>query len=182
MPRILLVRHGQAAGTFTDEIDPGLSELGWSQARATAEKLVVEMPLLLISSPLQRAQETAQAFAELVDKKVEIEPRVSELPSPGLSLTERGPWIQGVMRGSWVDQDERLKSWRADLLTCLVNQDQDCVIFSHFVAINVATGLAVGAEEVTLFKPNNASITELSNDGGRLSLVRRGDEAETKVN
>ncbi len=55
-------------------------------------------------------------------------------------------------------------------------------MFSHFVAINVATGLATGADEVTLFRPDNASITELNNDHGRLSLVRRGDEADTKVN
>lgn len=182
MPRILLVRHGQASATYTDDLDPGLSDLGRSQAEFAAENLKSQMPLALISSPLKRARETAAPLSEMFGASVSIENRISEIPSPGLALEERGPWLRGVMQGVWSDQDDALISWRSDLLNCLMAQKEDCVMFSHFVAINVATGLAIGADEVTLFRPDNASMTELNNDNDELSLVRRGDEADTTVN
>jgi broad specificity phosphatase PhoE len=65
---------------------------------------------------------------------------------------------------------------------CLLSISKDTAIFSHFVAINVALGLAVNSDEVLLFRPGNGSITVLDNAGGELKLVRRGNEAMTKVN
>jgi broad specificity phosphatase PhoE len=182
MPRILLVRHGQAAGTFTDDLDPGLSELGWSQAEIAATALTPEMPMKIISSPLKRAQETAVPLARAFDIEPVIEERIAELPSVGMSLEERGPWIRGVMQSTWSAQSTDLNAWRQRLLDCLLAQQEDCIMFSHFVAINVATAAAMGSDAVTVFRPDNASITELCNDVGELALVRRGDEAETKVN
>ena len=38
MPKIYLIRHGEASGTWADSIDPGLSELGKAQAREAAER------------------------------------------------------------------------------------------------------------------------------------------------
>ena len=61
--RIYLVRHGEATGY--DGADPGLSELGASQAREVAQRLdeIVGAPIDLITSPLRRARETAQPLA-----------------------------------------------------------------------------------------------------------------------
>ncbi|MBT4159877.1 MAG: histidine phosphatase family protein [Gammaproteobacteria bacterium] len=182
MPRILLVRHGQAAGTYTDEMDPGLSEFGQQQARTVADYLTGEMPLTLISSPLKRAKETAEPLRQKYDAKLGIEERVSEIPSPGLSLSERGGWLQGVMQGVWSEQIDDLLQWREALLDCLRSQPADCAIFSHYVAINVATGYAQGDDQVTVFSPDNTSVTELSNESGDLTLVKRGDQAATRVN
>ncbi len=182
MPRILLVRHGQAAGTYTDDMDPGLSELGLQQAGAVADQLTSEMPMALISSPLKRARETAEPLRQMHDAEIRVEDRISEIPSPGLSLNERGAWLRGVMQGVWSQQTGDLLHWREALLDCLRSQSEDCVIFSHYVAINVATGYAQGDDQVTVFSPDNASVTELSNESGDLMLVRRGDQAVTRVN
>ena len=44
MPRITMVRHGQAAAGFSDDLDPGLSELGRAQAEAAADALAAIGP------------------------------------------------------------------------------------------------------------------------------------------
>ena len=182
MPKILLVRHGQAAGTYTDDMDPGLSEVGQRQADAVARQLTAELPLTLISSPLRRARETAEPLRQMQETNLQIEDRVSEIPSPGLSLDERGAWLHSVMQGVWSQQAAELLSWREALLDCLRSQPEDCAVFSHYVAINVAAGYAQGDDGVTVFSPNNTSVTEFSNDSGDLVLVRRGDQAVTRVN
>ncbi len=182
MARIYLVRHGRAAASFTDDLDPGLDDLGQSQAQTAAENLKDRVPLVLKSSPLARAFETAQPLAGLLGQDVSIEPRVAEIPSPGLSLEERGPWLRGVMQDAWSNQSPELQQWRGDIVSCLLEVEHDTVFFSHYVAINAAVGAATGDDRVLVFRPDNGSISCLSNDGNTLSLVSRGDEAETRVN
>ncbi len=182
MTRILMIRHGQAAASFTDDADPGLSPLGHTQAEAAAEALRPELPLAMVSSPLKRAYQTAEALQAIQGGDIRIEPRVSEIPSPGLSITQRGPWLQSIMTGNWSDQSEDLLAWRHAFFTCLTTQKEDCVIFSHFVAINVAVGLAEGVDQVAIFRPDNTSVTELQTDGNALRVISRGSEAITRVN
>lgn len=182
MALIYLVRHGKAAGSFTDDLDPGLDDLGHSQARAACEILAGKLPLSLASSPLRRAQETANPLKESTSQPVRIENRVAEIPSPGLSLQERGPWLQNVMQGNWSEQSEALQEWRKNLAESLLEIDTDTVIFSHFVAINAAVGVAENDDKVYIFQPDNCSITVFETNGAELKLVSRGDEANTKVN
>lgn len=200
MARILLIRHGQAAASFTDDADPGLDELGIDQACALADRLRSNLPLLMISSPLKRARDTAAPLlqmhvdalsGETIDtspvetlpiETLHIETRISEIPSPGLSLSDRGAWLGQVMQGRWSEQSGSLAQWRTDLISCLNEQQQDCVIFTHFVAINVAVGYAEGNDQVSIFRPGNTSITELVSDGESLTLVKRGEQAVSMVN
>ncbi len=187
MTRIMIVRHGRAAASYTDDMDPGLDDLGQRQAEAVADKLSGMLSpetsdLNILSSPLKRARETAAPLLARTGGELGIEDRVSEIPSPGLSLEERGPWLRGVMTGRWSEQSPDLIAWRRSLTDCLIQQPADCVIFSHFVAINVVTGFAEGRDEVTIFRPDNASITILETNGSALSLIQRGDEAVTTVN
>ena len=57
MTDIWLVRHGEAAAAFDQEIDPGLSPLGHEQAEAASQQLSTIVPedAQLLSSPKQRA-------------------------------------------------------------------------------------------------------------------------------
>lgn len=65
--RLILVRHGQsegnAAGVIQGHLDFGLTALGRRQARATAARLAAEPVVRVLSSPLGRALETAEAIA-----------------------------------------------------------------------------------------------------------------------
>ena len=63
MPRITLVRHGQAAAGWGDDLDPGLSPVGRSQAEATADALASIGPQPIVCSPLRRCRETSAPLA-----------------------------------------------------------------------------------------------------------------------
>ena len=182
MAIIYMVRHGHAAASFTDDLDPGLDQLGRSQAILVGEQLGTHQPLSIISSPLKRAQETATPLAQRLNAEIVIEHRVSEVPSPGLSLQERGPWLQAVMQGKWDEQSEALQKWQREMLDCLCELTRDTAIFTHFVAINAMVAAAEDTSKVLVFRPDNGSVTRFNNDGGRLEILSRGDEAATKVN
>ncbi len=183
MARLYMVRHGQAAAGF-DTADPGLDALGLGQAEAVARVLAPRGPLPILSSPLLRTRETAQPLAKLWKSEPAIEHAVAEIPSPAhMSVTERVPWLRQFMAGSWRIADRGLAEWRERVIATLAGQKDDVVIFSHFVAINVAMGAAIGDDKVVVFSPANCSVTVFDTDGERLSLVERGQEASlTRVN
>ena len=81
---IFLVRHGEAAATWSQSSDPGLSDLGGQQAKAVAEALLSRLPgnTALLSSPLARARETAFPLAEALEKPVLVEEAFREVPAP----------------------------------------------------------------------------------------------------
>lgn len=182
MPTIYLVRHGKAAAGFGAHPDPGLDDTGRAEAEATAQELAKLPSMPLYSSPLARAQETAKPLCALWRCEYTLEPRLAEIPSPTEDLAARSAWLSAAMTGGWDELDASLVQWRASLAECLLSFDRDVVVFSHFVAINAAVGVALGDQRMVVFRPDNASVTTLSNEGGKLSVVKLGGEAVTKVN
>jgi broad specificity phosphatase PhoE len=184
MPRITLIRHGRAAAGFGEDMDPGLDDLGRSQAEAVAQRLVGLGPRPILSSPLRRCQETAAPLARLWTKSPVIQPAVAEIPSPkGMSLEARVVWLRKLMAGSWSEAPDELAQWRAECVAAVVGLTEDTVVFSHYVAINVLMGAAIGDDRVVCFSPENCSVTVFDNAGGKLKLVEKGSEASlTKVN
>ena len=81
-----------------------------------------------------------------------------------------------------MDLSKELQFWRQTMIDATLQFREDCVVFSHFVAINVIVGAATNAEKLISFRPGNASITLISNADQALSVVYRGLEANTKVN
>jgi len=184
MPTILLVRHGQAAAGFGSHRDPGLDDVGRAQAEAVAEELAArfEAPVPIYSSPLKRAQETAAPLARRWGSEVILEPRVAEIPSPTEDLRERARWLRGVMAGKWTELPPELLRWRQELIDCVLGLETAAVVFCHFIAINVVVGAATGAEELIVFRSDNASVTEVQTAEGKLRITVLGAEATTRVN
>lgn len=186
MSRLYLVRHGRAAGGWTDDADPDLDETGRTQAAAVARELSGLGPLAVLTSPLRRARSTAAAFEDIWGVSAVVEARIGEIPSPpgpeGV-LERRGAWLAGVMNARWDDPDlgETLQTWRRQVVQALVGQDHDAVVTTHFIAINAAVGNATGDPRVTCFRPDNCSVTIVDAVDGRLRLVERGREATTVV-
>ncbi|HEY8268386.1 MAG TPA: histidine phosphatase family protein [Xanthobacteraceae bacterium] len=178
MPILYLVRHGRAAAGWDRDLDPGLDTLGHEQARGLVQQLA---PMDLIVSPLARTRETAAPLAAAWLVEPRIEPRVSEIPSPVSGLKERGLWLREIAPRFWPQLDEPLQQWRGDVLAALAAVDRDTVVVTHYIAINIAVGAAVGDERVVNFHPDHCSVTVLRSSGGQLELVRRGAEAATRV-
>ncbi len=193
MPTIYMIRHGEAAAGWDADTDPGLSEKGRAQAEAVARDIEsrVGHKLPLLSSPLRRCRETAMPLSALWDCEPVIETRVAEVPSPIDELAERGAWLRRLMAGTWAEAltpentgggKIDLLGWRQSVIDALTGLGGDTVIFSHFIAINVAAGAALDDDRLISFRPDNCSVTVFETSGGNLKLVEHGREAETKVN
>jgi len=73
-------------------------------------------------------------------------------------------------------------NWRDSLVACLLQIDHDCVMFSHYVAINAAVGAAQQDPRMRVFAPDNCSVTGLNNSGGVLTVETLGRTADTRIN
>lgn len=89
--RLVMLRHGQTefnAGTrMQGQLDTDLSDLGRAQAVAAAEVLAKRQPLLIVSSDLRRAHDTALTLAQHSGNPVHVDTRLRE--------THLGDW-QGL--------------------------------------------------------------------------------------
>lgn len=182
MTKIYLVRHGKAAAAFDEDHDPPLDKTGIRQALAMADTLGPLGPLPMLTSPMRRTRETISALEAVWGSPARIEPRVTEVPSPTEDLGARRKWLTGIMAGNWTDEGAlHLAGWRAALLDVLEGIETDTVISSHFVAINTIVGLLTSDDRVTIFRPDNCSITRIERQDGRLVVAEMGREVETEV-
>ncbi|MCW2687005.1 MAG: fructose-2,6-bisphosphatase [Mycobacterium sp.] len=89
--RLVMLRHGQteynAGSRMQGQLDTELSDLGRDQAVAAAEVLAKRQPLLIVSSDLRRAYDTATTLGERAGHPLLIDIRLRE--------THLGDW-QGL--------------------------------------------------------------------------------------
>jgi len=179
---VYLVRHGRAAAGWNTDPDPGLDDLGRSEADAVAERLRPLGPLPILTSPLRRCQETAAPLARAWDLDPIVDTAVAEIPSPdGVPIADRVEWLRAAMRGSWTDLGERYVAFRNGVAARLARLDQDMVVFSHFVAINAAIGAATDDDRLVVRSLDNCSVTVVEVVDGALELVEGGKEADTLI-
>lgn len=177
---IYLIRHGEAASSWGEHPDPGLSDLGREQAAAAAKTLQQLEIDLAISSPMARCQETAQAFADVSGLDLKIEQNVTEIPTPS-DIGDRVPWLRNLMSGAWSDAPQLVQTWRHHLIRTVSLLPANTAVFTHFVAINAIVGHVEETDAVTVFRPNYCSLTKLEPGPAGLKLIERGESLETKV-
>ncbi len=89
--RLVMLRHGQtefnAGSRMQGQLDTDLSDLGRAQAVAAAEVLAKRQPLLIVSSDLRRAHDTALTLSQHSGQPVRVDTRLRE--------THLGDW-QGM--------------------------------------------------------------------------------------
>jgi broad specificity phosphatase PhoE len=121
-------------------------------------------------------------LAEIWDIEPQVEKRVGEIRFPSGYQSSRVQWLQSIMGEKWPNLDPDLKVWRREVIKALSSCQADCVVFTHFIAINTAVGHATGDDRVVSFRPDNCSITIMETNGNSINLVKRGNEADTRVN
>jgi len=180
---IYLVRHGEAAASWAEDADPGLSATGQLQAQQVASTLArsVAGDWLLISSPLRRALETAEPLARRTGLPVQQHAAFREIPAP-VPLPQRQAWLLLFMQQEWSEQGEALVSWRDSAFRHLLVLDRPTVVFTHFLVINAVVGWVLGRKETLCFWPDNGSVTRLRRTGTGLELIQQGVEMRTAVN
>jgi broad specificity phosphatase PhoE len=188
--RLILVRHGEsegnARGVLQGHTDFGLSALGREQARVTAERLSRERIDRVVSSPLRRASETAEAIAERLGLLVEPEPGLMEYDIgvasglTGAEIRERHPKImEAYARGErpQFEGEEGRDVFEARLLLVLESlraRDETIVAVAHGGVVSALCAWVVGIDgrRPGIFQSANCSITELFTDRGGQVVIR----------
>ena len=162
---ILLIRHGQTAANrdalLVGRIDPPLTELGEAQAERLGERLQGSNPSFILSSPLSRARQTADAIAVSTGLTVKTEDRLIEM--------NYGEWdgmpIADVPNDVW-------RQWRSDpdfkppggeslhdvssrvgsLMGELLLGDDLAIVVSHVSPIKAALTWALGAPDQMVWR------------------------------
>jgi len=180
---IWLVRHGEAAVAFDQNIDPPLSDLGREQATKSAKYLSRCVPedAQILTSPKLRAIQTGEPFSASRQRALDIDFRFIELPSPE-ALTERKDWIQRVLKGRWGELPESVHAWQGDVVEAIQRLQAPTVIFSHFLVINVVAAHMSGEDAVLQCMPANGSVHHLRTEEGSWEWIERGEMLQSLVN
>lgn len=173
-------------------LDFGLSELGCRQAEITAERLRNENVRRILSSPLRRAAETAQAIADAHGISVEPEPALMEYDMgtvsglTGAEIRERHPEVLAAYaRGERPrfpgEEGREAFHARVSAVVKVLGQgsgDETVVAVAHGGVINAVCGIALGVDlrRPGLFQVANCSLTELVTDRqGQFVVLRHND-------
>ncbi len=178
---LILVRHGRteanASGLLLGHLDPVLDEVGQSQALALAGVLATGPDAIarIISSPLGRTRQTAEAIAEVTGVAVEIDQRWIELDYGEFDGRPLGDIPGAVWRAWQADPSfcppggESLVALRARVESGLVElaaqaRDENIVIVSHVSPIKAAVVWALGVGDETTWRMflSPASITRIA--------------------
>jgi probable phosphoglycerate mutase len=197
--RVLLVRHGSTEhsleGRFSGRNDLPLDTRGQGQARAIAAHISGLATVdAVISSPLRRARETAQAIVDRVGGTVEIHEDLIE--------TEFGEWEGLTIEETHLKWPDLLAQWlvRADVAPpsgesfaevearavrgleeiLAARRGQRIVVVSHVTPIKTLLRLALGAPQETMFRfhLDTASLSVVDYYGDGTSSVRTINNAE----
>ncbi|MGW4481278.1 bifunctional RNase H/acid phosphatase [Rhodococcus triatomae] len=187
--RLLLLRHGQTALSverrYSGRGNPELTEIGLAQAAGAARRLAARGGVAaVVSSPLGRARQTAQAAADALGLPVTV--------LEGLTETDFGDW-EGLTFREAAERDPDLhKSWLGDtavrppggesfdevrrriegVQADLVREHagQNVLVVSHVTPIKTLLQLALDAGPSLLYRLHldlaSLSIAEFYPDGG----------------
>jgi alpha-ribazole phosphatase len=150
---LILIRHGRtalnAAGRLQGRIDEPLDDIGQLQAKAVAERVGTVDEL--ITSPLQRARQTADAFGVpyTVDGRwIELAygiydgMQTSDVPSEVWRRWREDPTFEPDGGESLAALDERVRAACAELAERA--GDANVAVVSHVSPIKAAVGWALG--------------------------------------
>lgn len=156
---LVLVRHGRTAanatGLLLGRADPPLDETGERQAQALAASLTRSGELTVVSSPLRRAQATAEIVAAAAGVDVVVDDRWIELDYGALDGTPPAEVAGDVWRRwrsdpgfapeggeSLLELGRRVRAACEDLTEATV--EGTAVVVSHVSPIKAAVAWALG--------------------------------------
>jgi probable phosphoglycerate mutase len=183
---LVLLRHGESALTAQKRFsgsgarqDPELSEHGrWQAGRAALELAARGGVQAVVSSPLARCRQTAQAAADRLGLDVTVEPALRETDFgawEGLTFAEvreqypdeLTAWFGSATAAppggeSFAEVERRVTACRDALLAAMPGRT--VLLVSHVTPVKTLARLALGAPAASLFRMDlaPASLTEVA--------------------
>lgn len=163
---LVIIRHGLP---HRDEAtsDPHLTDTGHEQARRVAAWIEGERFDAIYSSPMNRAVQTAQPYADLKGMEVHLDEGIVEfdrgsgqyIPMEELKRTDYAAWLRLAQGGYDMD----IHAFSHAVITSLEgivarHKGQRVVVFCHGGVVNVWTAHVLGMEARLFFEPGYTSI------------------------
>lgn len=177
MSQIVVVRHGRteanARGLLLGRADPALDDVGRAQARALATAVLRSGPVdAVVSSPLLRARQTAEAFGcevRIDERFVELDygewdgRPVADVPAEVWSEWRSDPDFAPPGGESLGALDRRVRAACEDLAAV----GGTVVVVTHVSPLKAAVTWALGVGDETAWRTrvDPASITRISTEG-----------------
>ena len=180
---IILVRHGEAASSWSEHPDPGLSYNGITQAKNVSEEFTEEFfSYELLSSPKARAIETMKPIAQKQKRDFAINHRFIEIPSADIANENKQAWLKKTFEAPLDELPDAVKIWRNDLINWLQNFKGNAIVTTHFMVINVLVSYLTKQNTIASFHPGYTSRTEIWLENGSLVKLMLGDDKKTVIN
>ena len=193
--RLTLVRHGRPdEDDTTRPHDPPLRVDGRRQAQAVAALLADEGVTRVVTSPMQRARETAEPLAarlalplHTIDGWAEADRHLDRYRSTetlrALGDAEWARFLADPVR--YLGHDPVL--FMADVMGALQQSlaapdDAHVVVFTHGLPINVVLSSILGLERIIHFQPGYGSVTRLRARGAdRIGILSVNESGHHRV-
>ncbi|MDD9936690.1 MAG: histidine phosphatase family protein [Myxococcales bacterium] len=189
---LILVRHGLPLRVETEDgspADPPLSDEGRDQAQRAAQWLEREAIDRIYSSPMRRAQETAQPLASRLQLTPELEQGVAEfdqlsdsyVPLEELKQTDPERWRRLMASGWYGEFDPEV--FRETVVTTMEriiadNAGKRVAIICHGGVINVWAAHVLDIARHLFFQPQYTSIHRfMASSRGHRSVVSLNESA-----
>jgi probable phosphoglycerate mutase len=192
---LLLIRHALPLRVEKQDgspADPGLSETGIDQARRLARWMESEKLEAIYSSPMSRAQMTAQFLAEVKGIEILIEPGVAEfdnqssvyVPMEELRAKDYDQWLKLVSGG--FEERFNLKDFRKVAVSSIENiiarnSGRRVAVVCHGGIINIWAAHVLGIDKFLFFAPVYTSINRfLASGKGQRSVASLNETAHLR--
>jgi len=192
---LILIRHALPLRIQKEDgtpADPGLSEKGIEQARRLARWMESEKLDAIYSSPMNRAQMTANFLAEIKGIEIKIEPGVAEfdnqsstyVPMEELRAKYYDLWLDLVSGG--FEKLFNLKDFRKTALDSLEkiiqqNSGKRVAVVCHGGIINIWAAHVLGIDKFLFFAPEYTSINRfLASGKGQRSVASLNETAHLR--
>lgn len=189
---LLLIRHAQPVridDSGADTADPPLTDFGWEQSRRIAEFLLTEGVDHVVSSPMQRAMETATPLA----RALRIEPEVvvdlreidadatAYLPSEDLKAEGGDRWDavtdDPIAAHGWDVATFRLRVIPAIDAVIDANPGRTVAVFCHGMVKMVYLQHLMGQDDLFQLRPEYGAIARvMASSRTRTRTVRSANE------
>lgn len=179
----IIVRHGDPAESGVE--DPGLSELGQRQVRATAAQLAGNGHgggyAALYTSPLLRAARSAEPIAEALGLEPVVEERVAEFDFGRVYYSEKHAAEMDADTTKSTLDAMQAPDFRQRVLAGFdaieaAHPDREVIVVSHGGVISTLVSAAVFNPEL-VFLPEHGSVTRVRSHGGGLRNLVSYNEA-----
>jgi probable phosphoglycerate mutase len=189
---LLLIRHALPVRIEGGDgpADPELSDEGWRQAGALAAWLADEAIDAMVASPLQRAQETAEPLASLLELEVSTVEGLAEfdrnapwyIPIEELKAADDPRW-HAMLAGDWDLDPVEFQRSVVEAVDGIIadNPGRTVAAVCHGGTINAYLAAVLGLDQLMFFVPDYTSVSRVrASRSGPRSLVTLNETAHLR--